>query len=66
MIISRYAGQTIRIGPDIWVKVTDIGRGQVKLGISAPKDVSIDRTEVVAKQEGEYLDIPDFLRRGKD
>lgn len=63
LVLTRKPGQTIRIGPDVYVKVVDIGQGRARIGISAPEDVKIDRAENV---ESEYLDIPDFLRRGKD
>ena len=46
LILTRKEGEQIRIGEDILLTVLDISRGGVKLGIKAPKDVSIYRHEV--------------------
>ena len=46
LILTRKEGEQIRIGEDILVTVLDISRSGVKLGIKAPKDVSIYRHEV--------------------
>ncbi|MAZ77583.1 MAG: carbon storage regulator [Legionellaceae bacterium] len=47
LILTRKINETICIG-DIPVKVTvlNMGRGQVKLGIDAPKDVAVHREEI--------------------
>ncbi len=45
-IIARRRGQRIAIGDDIEVTVTEISRGTVKLGISAPKTCAIVRSEL--------------------
>ena len=46
LILTRKGGEQIRIGEDILITVLDISRSGVKLGIEAPKDVSIYRHEV--------------------
>ena len=46
LVIRRRAGESFRIGGDIEIEVLEVGATQVKLGISAPKDVLILRTEV--------------------
>lgn len=45
LVLSRRAGQRIEIGPDIAVNVLDVYRGEVRLGIEAPKDVCILRDD---------------------
>jgi len=45
LILTRQRDQAIRIGPDITVTVMAIGRGKVRLGIEAPDEVRIGRTE---------------------
>jgi len=47
LLLTRRPDQSIRIGDDIVVTVTQIDRGQVKLGIEAPKDVKILRHELM-------------------
>ncbi|HEX8984263.1 MAG TPA: carbon storage regulator [Bryobacteraceae bacterium] len=46
LIIRRRAGESILIGDDIEVQVTEIGPTRVKLCIAAPKDVPVLRKEV--------------------
>lgn len=51
LILSRYQGQAIRIGPDVTVVVTTIKqangcRPMVKLGIDAPKSITVIREEI--------------------
>ena len=46
LVLSRQVDQTIRIGNDIRVTVVAIHGDKVRIGIDAPKDVSIHRSEV--------------------
>ncbi len=52
LCLRRKTGQRIKIGPDIWVAVLDVGDGTVKLGISAPDSVLILREEVIDRHDG--------------
>ncbi|MFO7903402.1 MAG: carbon storage regulator CsrA [Planctomycetota bacterium] len=49
LILTRKVGETIRIGDEISVTVLAGGGGRVRLGVSAPRDVSIRREELVAE-----------------
>jgi carbon storage regulator len=56
LVLSRKKGEVIHIGDSIKLTVVDIGRGKVRLGIEAPKDVTIMRQElgpVPGQQPGE-------------
>jgi len=46
LVLTRKKNQIILIGNDIQVMVTQIDNYQVKLGITAPKDMAIDREEI--------------------
>ena len=46
LVLSRKVGQTIRINQDITLMVVEVDGKNVKLGIHAPRDVSIHREEV--------------------
>ena len=46
LVLSRQRDETIMIGDDIEVTVVDIRGDKVRLGITAPKEVSVDRKEV--------------------
>ena len=46
LVLSRKKNESIRIGDDIEIVVVDIKGDQVKLGIKAPRDISVHRAEV--------------------
>ena len=49
MILTRRIGETINIGNDIKITVTAINGSQVRIGISAPKEVKVLRQELVGR-----------------
>ncbi len=49
LIFSRKVDQKIRIGDDIEITILDMRKGTVKIGIKAPKTLSIHREEVYQK-----------------
>ncbi len=53
LVVTRKKGESILIGDDIEIKVTKIDDGSVKLAISAPKDMTILRNEVLQKVKEE-------------
>jgi len=46
LVIRRRAGESFVIDGNIQVEVLEVGSNQVKLGITAPKDIPILRKEV--------------------
>ncbi len=46
LILTRKSGETIRIGDDVAVSVIEIRGNQVRLGITAPRNVTVHREEV--------------------
>lgn len=46
LVLSRKKGESIMIGDQIELKVLSIEGDQVKLGIVAPKNVKVHRSEV--------------------
>ena len=46
LVLSRQRDETIMIGDDIEVTVVDIRGDKVRLGINAPKAISVHRKEV--------------------
>lgn len=46
LVIRRRAGESFFIDDDVEIEILEVGATQVKLGIVAPKDVSILRKEV--------------------
>ncbi len=46
LIVRRRAGQSILIGPDIEIEIVELGPARVKIGIHAPREVTVQRKEV--------------------
>ena len=48
LVLTRKKGQSIAIGVDgeISIEVVSIGGGQVKLGVTASKDIPVHRDEI--------------------
>ena len=49
LVLSRKQGQSIRIANQITVTIVELGRGRVRLGISAQSDVPVHREEVALR-----------------
>ncbi|EOT15942.1 carbon storage regulator [Pseudomonas aeruginosa MSH-10] len=49
LILTRRVGETLHIGDDITVTVVENRGGQIRLGITAPDDVAIHRSEIYAR-----------------
>jgi len=47
LVLSRKTDEAIVIGDDIVIKVISIDKGVIKLGIDAPKNISIVRQELL-------------------
>ncbi len=56
LVLTRKKDQSIVINDNIEIKIVDIQGDQVRLGISAPKSVSIHRKEI-------YIEIQDENRK---
>lgn len=57
LTLTREVGQKIVIGDDIVITVVSVAaNGRVRLGIEAPKQVRIDRIEVVERIRQENVD----------
>jgi carbon storage regulator len=53
LVLTRKVGEEIVIGDTIRVTLVEVGPGRVKIGISAPREMSVDRAEVRAKKDVE-------------
>lgn len=49
LILTRKPGQVINIGGDIAVTVLDVKGNQVRIGVSAPRTVRVDREEITER-----------------
>jgi carbon storage regulator len=46
LVLTRRTGEEVVIGGNIRIKVTQVSGQRVSLGISAPRDIRVDRAEV--------------------
>ena len=53
LILTRRLGESIIIEDNIKVTVVDINNQQIKLGVDAPKHITINREEVAKKVKEE-------------
>jgi carbon storage regulator len=53
LILTRRAGESLRIGDDVEVTVMAVNGAQVRIGIKAPINVCVDREEVAERKRRE-------------
>ena len=60
LVLSRHRNESIRIGEDVIITIVDIRGDKVRLGIEAPREVPVHRSEVYdairLQKEGESTD----------
>lgn len=47
LVLTRTAGESVQIGDDIIVTILENKHGKSRVGITAPRDVKIMRTELL-------------------
>ena len=49
LVITRKSGQSFKIGPDVEVRILGERYGQIKIGITAPRETLILRSELQSR-----------------
>ena len=53
LVLKRKAGESIIVADNIEIKIIEVEEGRIKIGIDAPKEVSIIRKEVLDEAKSE-------------
>ncbi len=56
LVLSRKTGERILIGNEIAVTVVRVSHGIVRIGIEAPRNLSVIREEVVLSNNSEFME----------
>ena len=56
LILSRRVGESLMIGDEVTVTVLGVKGNQVRIGVNAPKDVSVHREEIYERIQQEQAD----------
>lgn len=53
LILTRKTGEKLMVGDDVEITVLGVKGNQVRVGVSAPKDVAVHREEVYIRIQNE-------------
>ena len=55
LILTRRVGETLMIGDEVTVTVLGVKGNQVRVGVNAPRDVTVHREEIYERIKQEHL-----------
>ncbi|QJR81891.1 carbon storage regulator CsrA [Alteromonas pelagimontana] len=58
LILTRRVGETLMVGDEVTVTVLGVKGNQVRIGVNAPKEVSVHREEIYMRIQAEKSGQP--------
>lgn len=55
LILTRRVGETLMIGDEVTVTVLGVKGNQVRIGVNAPRDVTVHREEIYERIKQEQI-----------
>lgn len=62
LVLTRKIGESLMIGDNIKLTVVGVKSGQVRLGIDAPKEIQIQREELLRVESDSDSMLPTMLK----
>ena len=65
LVLSRQKDESIMIGDDVEITIVDVKGDKVRLGINAPRSISVHRKEIyeaIQKEKAENKCPPDCMK----
>ena len=59
LVLTRKTNQSIMIGDDVEVTVLAVAKDKIRIGITAPREISVFRKEVYLSMKGEASEAAD-------
>jgi carbon storage regulator len=57
LILTRRVGESVMVGNDVTVTIVGVKGTQIRIGINAPKDVTVHRKEIYERIRRDQLPV---------
>ena len=56
LILTRRVGESLIIGDDVVINILGVKGNQIRIGVNAPKEISVHREEIYIRIQAEKAD----------
>lgn len=57
LVLSRKLGESVQVGNGIVIRIVEVRRSRVRIGIEAPSSVRIQREEIAGQPDDRGIDV---------